>query len=57
MKIILGSKNKSKKESIEIALNKLNISDYEIVSVEVPSHVNSKPINDETLLGAHNRNK
>ena len=57
MKIILGSKNKSKKKSIEIALNSLNISDYEIESVEVPSHVSSKPINGETLLGAHNRNQ
>lgn len=57
MKIILGSKNKSKKEAIEVALNKLNISDYEIESVEVSSHVSSKPLNDETLLGAHNRNQ
>ncbi len=57
MKIILGSKNKSKKSAIEIALNSLNITDYEIESVEASSHVSSKPINDETLLGAHNRNQ
>ena len=57
MKIILGSKNKSKKEAIEFALNSLNINDYEIESIEVPSRVSSKPINDETLLGAHNRNQ
>ncbi len=57
MKIILGSKNKSKKEAIEIALNTLNISDYEILSIDVPSHVSSKPLNGETLIGAHNRNR
>ncbi len=57
MKILLGSKNKSKKSAIEIALNSLNITDYEIESVEASSHVSSKPINDETLLGAHNRNQ
>lgn len=57
MKIILGSKNKSKKEAVEVALNLLNISDYEIEPIEVPSHVSSKPINGETLLGAHNRNQ
>ena len=57
MKIILGSKNKSKKVAIELALNVLNISDYEIESLEVPSHVSSKPINGEILLGAHNRNQ
>ncbi len=57
MKIILGSKNPSKKEAIEIALNALNISDYVIESVDVPSHVSSKPINSETLHGAHHRNQ
>lgn len=57
MKIILGSKNKSKKEAIEIALHSLSIKDYEIESIEVPSHVSSKPLNGETLLGAHNRNQ
>lgn len=57
MKIIVGSKNKSKKEAIELALNSLNIIDYVIETVEVPSHVSSKPINSETLLGAHNRNQ
>lgn len=57
MKIILGSKNKSKKEAIEIALNRLCIVDFEIISIEVDSHVNSKPINEETLVGAHNRNQ
>ena len=57
MKIVLGSKNKSKKEAIEIALKSLNISNYEIESLEVPSNVSSKPIDSETLIGAHNRNQ
>lgn len=57
MKIILGSKNKSKKAAIELALNSLNINDYEIECLEVPSRVSSKPINGETLIGARNRNQ
>ncbi len=57
MKIILGSKNKSKREAIEIAFDTLNISDYEVLSVDVSSHVGSKPLNGETLIGAHNRNQ
>ena len=44
MKIILGSKNKSKREAIEIAFDTLNISDYEVLSVDVSSHVGSKPL-------------
>lgn len=57
IKIILGSKNNSKKEAIGLALNGLDISDFEITSLEVDSHVNSKPIDEETLDGAHNRNQ
>ena len=56
MKIILGSKNKSKKEAIEFALNRLDISDYTIEMLDVPSHVSSKPLNEEILLGARYRN-
>lgn len=57
IKIILGSNNKSKKDSIEIALEELGIYDYEITSVAVDSKVSSKPINEETLIGAKNRNR
>ena len=56
MKIILGSNNISKKNSIILALNELNITDYEIICVGIDSNVSSKPINDETLVGALNRN-
>ena len=39
MKIILGSKNLSKKRSIEIALNEMGIVEYTIKCVDVPSRV------------------
>lgn len=39
------------------SLKVLGINDYEIESIEVNSHVSSKPINEETLIGAHNRNQ
>lgn len=57
MKIVLGSKNVSKRKAIELAFNNLNINDLEIEHVEVNSHVSSKPLNNEILLGAHNRNQ
>lgn len=56
MNIILGSTNMSKRRSIEIALNKMEIIDYTISCVSVPSKVSSKPINEEILIGAQNRN-
>lgn len=57
MKIILGSKNNSKKEAVKLAFEKLNYSDLEIAQLEVNSYVSSKPINDEIVIGAHNRNQ
>lgn len=57
MKIILGSKNRSKKQAIELALRELNLTDFEIEGVAVNSKVSSKPINEETLIGAKNRNQ
>ena len=57
IKIILGSKNNSKKDAIPLAFNQLNITDLSLTMLDVDSHVSSKPINDETLVGAHNRNK
>lgn len=56
MDIVLGSKNDSKKRSIEIAWTELGITDYTISCIDVPSRVSSKPINEEILLGAQNRN-
>ncbi len=57
MKIILGSNNLSKKNSITLALNELGIPDYEIICVGIDSNVSSKPIGDETLIGTLNRNR
>lgn len=50
-------RNESKKEALELALNTLNISDFVIECLEVPSHVSLRPINGEAVLGAHNRNQ
>lgn len=56
MKILLGSKNSSKEKSLVLALNELNISEYEIITYDVSSSVNSKPIGYEIIRGADNRN-
>ena len=56
MKILLGSTNVSKRRSILIAMNELGFDDILIIPVNVNSLVSSKPINNETLIGAKNRN-
>ena len=56
MKILLGSKNPSKRNAVEIALNKLGIEGYEIIPYDVPSETNSKPIGFEIIWGAENWN-
>lgn len=56
MKILLGSKNPSKKRAVEIALNKLEIANFEIISYDAKSNTNSKPIGYEIIRGAENRN-
>ncbi len=56
MKFLLGSKNPSKRKALEIALKKLEFSDYEIISYNAPSNTNSKPIGYEIIRGAENRN-
>ena len=57
MVILLGSKNPSKKRALEKALEKLQITDYEIISYDAQSSVNSKPIGYEIIRGADNRNQ
>ena len=57
MKILLGSENPSKKESLEKALGILGIIDYEIITFTVDSGVHSKPIGFEISRGLENRNK
>ncbi|MEG1986876.1 MAG: inosine/xanthosine triphosphatase [Bacilli bacterium] len=56
MKIILSSTNPSKIKSVEKALKDLAISNFNITSVKVNSGVSSKPLNEEMLIGAKNRN-
>ena len=56
MKILLGSTNVSKQRSILIAMNELGLDDISIIPVNVNSLVSSKHINNETLIGAQNRN-
>lgn len=57
MNIILGSNNKSKERSIILAFNELGIDDIHVTKLAVPSNVSSRPISDETLIGARNRNQ
>ena len=57
MVILLGSKNPNKRKSLEKALEKLQISDYEIISHNAQSEVSSKPIGYEIIRGADNRNQ
>lgn len=56
MIVLLGSKNPSKKMAVEIALNRLGINDYEIITYDAPSNTSSKPIGYEIIRGAENRN-
>lgn len=56
-KILLGSKNPSKKLALELALNDLGIKEYDIVDILALSNVDSRPIGYEIIRGADNRNK
>lgn len=56
MKILLGSKNPSKRNAVKMALEKLGLDEYEIIPYDVPSNTNSKPIGYEIIRGAENRN-
>lgn len=56
MKILLGSKNPSKKNALEMALKKLNIEGCEVITYDAPSNTSSKPIGYEIIRGAENRN-
>lgn len=57
MNIILGSENTSKERAIRIALEELNIEDATITKIAVDSKVSSRPIDENTLIGAKNRNQ
>ena len=57
MKILLGSKNPSKLKSLELALNEIGITQFEIICLEAKSGVNSEPIGQDIIKGADNRNQ
>ena len=57
MNIVIGTKSESKINALKKALKKLNINDYNIISVKAKSDVRDNPINEETKIGAQNRNK
>ena len=56
IKILIGSNNKAKIEGAKLAFGKY-FSDFEIMSEDIPSNVNSQPLNDEIIQGARNRIK
>ncbi len=56
MKFLLGSMNPSKKKSLEMALQVLEITEYEIIAYDASSNTSSKPIGFEIIRGAENRN-
>ena len=57
MNIVLGTTSQSKINALKQALNKLNISDYNIIPIKAESNVRDNPINEETKIGAQNRNE
>jgi non-canonical (house-cleaning) NTP pyrophosphatase len=57
MNIILTSVNPSKRRSLEIALKKLKINNYNIICLKVSSDAPSRPIGYEIIRGADNRNQ
>lgn len=54
MKILIGTKNKSKIEGVKNAFQEF-FSNIEIEDISVPSNVLEQPINDDIYLGALNR--
>lgn len=57
MRILFGSNNPSKKRALEIALEKLSLTNFEIIPYGASSSVHSKPIGFEIIRGCENRNK
>lgn len=57
MNIVIGTTSQSKINALKNALNKLNINNYNIIPVKAKSNVRENPINEETKIGAQNRNE
>lgn len=56
MNIIIGTTSKSKINALKKSLKNLNIENYNIIPVKAESKVRENPINEETKIGAQNRN-
>ena len=46
MNIVIGTKSESKINALKMALERLNINDYNIISVKAESAVRDNPINE-----------
>lgn len=57
MNIVIGTTSESKINALKKSLKELNIDDYNIIPVKAKSNVRDNPINEETKIGAQNRNK
>ncbi len=57
MNIVIGTTSESKINALKKSLKELNIDNYNIIPVKAKSNVRENPINEETKLGAQNRNE
>ena len=57
MKVYVGSKNPSKIEAVKVALKTLGYSNADVYGMEADSKVGSKPVDDDIVKGARNRNE
>ena len=56
MNIVIGTTSESKINALKKSLKELDIEDYNIIPVKAKSNVRDNPINEETKVGAQNRN-
>lgn len=57
MQVVLSSTNVSKVSSVKEAFKKCYDCEVDVLGVRIDSGVNDRPINEEILIGAKNRNK
>lgn len=57
MKVYVGSENPSKIEAVKVALKALGYSNADVCGMEADSKVGSKPVDDDIVKGARNRNE
>ena len=56
MNIVIGTTSESKINALKKSLKELDINKYNIIPVKAKSNVRDNPINEETKVGAQNRN-